>query len=258
MGLGIAMQVVTGMLPAMAAELSVGDITVRPASSGEIVVSGAIFGESTFGVTVMAEISPRKGSTGTVTFTASLNALPVERDSFIEATRADEPQSVTVVPRVPVIDSDIVPSGDPWPNAGSFTRFDTDRTNSTLLNGTVDDNGTFVASPLTFSGALASFPIFVSREATGVWDVRLSTSLGRSGWEGVTTTLRAGTITISADACLSAADCDDRDACTEDACEAGRCSNIKKRGKCDEAGPEGSRGLETRGGAANGEKAATP
>jgi hypothetical protein len=149
-----------------AAELSVGNVAMPSNSTATVVVSGNIAAESTFGVNIQVEILSRVGSTGTVTFTA---APP----------------------------TDITQLGDPWPGVGTFSTYDTDMTGSPALNGSVDDNGTFVPGPVTFSGALAGFPVRASAGAGGVWDVVLSTSGGDSAWEGLVTTLVAGTITVS-------------------------------------------------------------
>jgi len=148
-----------------AAELAVTDLVLLPGTTNDVVVSGQLDDEATFGVTVVVEIVPRTGSTGTVLFTAS---PPV----------------------------DISPLDDPWPGVGTFTRYDTQSTASMTLNGSVDDNGTFIAEPTTFSGELVRFPIAVSSDAHGVWDMLLSTSPGDSNWQGLPTTLRAGIIRV--------------------------------------------------------------
>lgn len=145
------------------AELSVSDVIMSPGMTANVVVSGNIAGESTYGVCVQLEIVPRAGATGTVEFTSAASA-------------------------------DVVQLGDPWPGAGVFSAYDTDATESLILNGHLDDDGSFVAEPVIFSGALASFPVVASADAEGVWDVLLSTSAGDSNWEGLTTSLTAGTI----------------------------------------------------------------
>jgi hypothetical protein len=174
--LSILALVVMGLLggSARAAELFVINATMSPGTTGGVIVAGTINGESTFGVTIIAELIPRGGNIGTVTFT----------------------------PAPPI---DITQAGDPWPGAGTFTPFDSDAggTGSALVNGSVDDNGTFIPGAATFSGALSSFPIVASANAGGVWDVVLSTSGGDSGWEGLPTTLRAGTITVTPDVSLT-------------------------------------------------------
>ena len=150
-----------GMLPS----LSAGDVALVPGGSGYVVISGDIDGNATFGVTIMAEIVPRPENTGTVTFT-------------------------------PAPTVDIFQLDDPWPGAGAFSPFDTDLTGSMTLNGSVDDNGTFLKEPLVFSGALAAFPVVASADAEGIWDVVLSTSVGGSSWEGVGKILVPGTVRI--------------------------------------------------------------
>ena len=179
---------------AQAAELSVNSMGMPPDSTVTLVVSGDIAGESTYGATIMAEIVTRVGNTGTLEFTA-------------------EP---------PV---DVVQLGDPWPGAGTYTPYDTSGTGSVLLNGSVDDNGTFVPAPVTFFGDLSGFPIIASADADGVWDIVLSTYAGDSSWEGLTTTLVAGTVTVSASSCIFDTDCDDVNECTDDVCVSGFCQN---------------------------------
>lgn len=177
------------------AELRVGSVAVLAGTNAEVVVSGTVAGEVTFGLTILVEIVPRVGSTGSVTFT----------------------------PSPPV---DIIQAGDPWPG-GTFSAFDTDSPGfSDTLNGSVDEDGIFVcSSALTFSGPLTTFPFSASADAGGVWDVRLSTSAGDSGLECVeTTTLVAGTITVSPTECLVDGDCDDFVSCTDDTCVSGTCT----------------------------------
>lgn len=134
-----------------------------------LVVHGHIDGDSTFGVTVMAQILPRAGNTGTVVFT-------------------------------PAPPTDIVQLGDPWEGVGTFDAYDTDAPGFdwffSTLNGSVDDNGGFTPSPVIFDGALTGFPIVASEDASGIWDVVLSTDPGASGWEDLVTTLTPGTITV--------------------------------------------------------------
>ena len=179
-----------------AAELSIGDYVMSPAGTETIEVSGDIAGEETFGVSVLVEIVPRSGAIGVVSFT----------------------------PSPPV---DIVQIGDPWPGVGTFSTYDADITGSLSMNGIVDDNGTYVPGAVTFSGALAGMPVIASAGADGVWDVLLSTSLGDSAWEGLTTTLIAGTITVESGACSDDPDCDDGffctgvETCIDHACVAG-------------------------------------
>ena len=54
---------------ALAADLSVGDLTMAPGNTATVVVSGSINGDLTYAVTIMLEIVPRGGNTGTVVFT---------------------------------------------------------------------------------------------------------------------------------------------------------------------------------------------
>lgn len=179
-----------------AAELAVNSMDMPPDSTVTLGVSGDIASESTFGVVILVELVTRGGNTGTLQFTA-------------------EP---------PV---DIVQLGDPWPGVGTFTPFDTGSTGSFLLNGSVDDNGTFIPGPVTFSGDLSGFPVIASVDADGIWDVVLSTSVGDSSWEDLTTTLVAGAITVTPDACILDIDCDDElfcngaETCVSGSCQAG-------------------------------------
>ena len=129
---------------------------------------------------------------------------------------------------------DIIEGEDPWPSVGAFSAFDTDSTASTMLNGVVSDNGTFLPAPLVFSGDLAEFPVIASADADGVWDVLLTTSQGASGWEGVTTGLTAGTLTVTNDACILHTECDDTNECTDNACVAGLCVFTNNTLACDD------------------------
>lgn len=138
------------------------------ATAGEIVdvrVLGAINGEETFGVTIMVEILSRPDNVGDVWFTGSPP-------------------------------SDILQIGDPWLDIGVFSSYDTDLAGSDFLNGSVDDDGDYLAVPVVYSGPLSMFPVQVGEGASGVWDISLSTVAGDSDWEGVDTVLRHGTITI--------------------------------------------------------------
>lgn len=163
---------------AVATELSVGDISISSGETSAIIVSGIIDGDTTFGITIIAEIIPRAGNSGTVVFT----------------------------PAPPV---DITQAGDPWPGAGMFDPFDTNEpAASVTLNASFDDNGTFLSAALTYSGPLTLFPIVAGSDASGVWDVVLSTSQGPSIWQGATTTtLTSGTITVSPASCIESSDC---------------------------------------------------
>jgi len=111
------------------------------------------------------ELVPRAGVTGLVVFTP---AFPVDVEQL----------------------------SDPWPGAGTFSPFDTDATASSTLNGSVDDNGSFLPANVTFSGPLSRFPVLASADAAGVWDVYLATSAGLSSWEGIETGLWSGMLQI--------------------------------------------------------------
>ena len=78
---------VAGCLPASsaaaAAELSAGDLKIRPNGTAKVVVSGTVDGEWTFGWSIMLELIPREGSSGTVTFTAVPPGLRPKRASFV-------------------------------------------------------------------------------------------------------------------------------------------------------------------------------
>jgi hypothetical protein len=214
-----------------AAELSVAGLKIRPDSNGLVVVSGAIDNESTYGVTVMLEITPRPGSTGNVEFTPVLVEKLAERGSFSihrKTGRLDEVRVATQAqPSV-----DIVQLGDPWPDQGTFSAYDTDLSESRRLNGIVDDNGTFVRAPIKFAGSLAAFPIVASADADGIWDVSLSIPAGDSSWVGITTNLTGGTITVAADACVTDRDCYDGDPCTADTCDSGTCEHTQRQRPC--------------------------
>jgi len=165
---GLLSALVVGPIAAAAPTLSIADLAMSPGETGMVVVFGDIDGQSTFGVTIMAELVARPGNTGTVTFT---EAPPV----------------------------DILQVGDPWPGVGTFTPFDTDLTDTDwlTLNGSSDDNGEFVAHPVTFSGPLSDFPVQAGMHANGVWDVLLSSYDGDSTWGELATTLHHGTITVT-------------------------------------------------------------
>lgn len=145
--------------------LAVESVTAEPGEIVDVVVHGAINGEETFGVTIMLEILPREGSIGDVWFTLSPP-------------------------------SDIEQVGDPWVDVGVFSSYDTDLAFSDYMNGTVDDDGNYIPAPVWYEGPLSLFPIEVSEDASGVWDISLSTSEGDSNWEGVETILRSGTVVI--------------------------------------------------------------
>jgi len=190
-----------------AAELSAGDVTMPPGTMADVVVSGVVSDEMTYGYTILVEIIPRGGNLGTVTFSASPPP-------------------------------DIVPGDDPWPTSGTFTLYDTDAPGfSDTLNGVVDDDGRFLCDlPVTFNGPLATFPVTASADADGVWDVFLSTSAGDSNWECLTTTLLAGTITVSTAECFGDGDCDDLVPCTDDTCSTGTCVYTPNNANCPDDG----------------------
>lgn len=152
-----------------AATLVVHDLIVAPGQMGDLLVSGSVANQGTFGVTILVELVPRPGNMGTVLFT----------------------------PAPPV---DVFQAGDAWPDAGIFSPFDTDSKGfSGTLNGAIDDSGAlFCDGSLEFEGPLAGFPVFASGDAEGVWDAVLVTASGDSGWECVPTTLMSGTITVGA------------------------------------------------------------
>lgn len=157
-----------GSVEADSVALFVGDLTLTAGGVGQIQVFGEVSDASTFGVEILVEILPRAGNRGTVIFT-------------------------------PSPPPDIVPRDDPWPDAGTFTAFDTDSPGFSLgLNGAVYDNGTFLAAPVTYAGTLVDIPVVTGIDASGVWDVVLSTSVRDSSWEGLDTTLTPGTITVDA------------------------------------------------------------
>ena len=143
---------------AWAAELSAGHLVMRPGAQAAVVVSGRIAGESTFGVTIMLELVPRSDSAGTLAFTAGVRGLSQPRPRFEVGGAIGRTQYVTLAP-VPLIAVDIAQAGDPWPGMGSFSRFDVDQTDNPMLNGSVDDNGTFLAAPVVYSGPLSTFPV---------------------------------------------------------------------------------------------------
>ncbi|NQU19867.1 MAG: PEP-CTERM sorting domain-containing protein [Candidatus Nealsonbacteria bacterium] len=149
---------------AQAAELSIGSMSMAPDAVDVLVVSGHVDEEFTSGVMCMLEIVPREGNTGALVFTS---APPV----------------------------DVVQLGDPWLGSGTFAAWDTDGTFSLAMNGSTRDSA-MPPESLVFSGELSGFPIVASADAEGVWDVTLSTSVGDSSWEGIGTTLVAGTVRV--------------------------------------------------------------
>jgi len=162
-----------GSVRGQEASLSVSSLEIVPGDHDVVVVSGDLNNLSTFGVTILIELVPRPESVGVVAFST---APPV----------------------------DVHQLGDPWPMAGTFSAFDTNTIPfSSSLNAAVDDDGRFLCdTPVTYSGPLVGFPIVSSGNASGVWDVHLSTRFGNSIWEcdtPVTTTLTSGTITVFTD-----------------------------------------------------------
>jgi len=118
------------------------DVHMAAGGTAEVWVLGEITQLEIIGVTVLASIETRQGNAGTVNYT----------------------------PAPPV---DVAQRGDPWPETGTFSAFDTDTVLTDLLNGALDDNGTFLPEVLDYSGPLVSFPITASSDATGTWDIRL-------------------------------------------------------------------------------------
>ncbi len=216
---------------AWAAEMSVGDVRMRANRTAGVVVSGSIDGESTFGWTIMLELTPREGNRGTVTFTPEPAGHPRKRPSLVivKNSRGVDAVQIEQVHREGV---DISQLRDVWLDIGTFTAYDTLEAGSDILNGAVDENGTFLPTPVSFSGALASFPVVASPNARGVWDVTLWTPAGESNWEGVETTLVGGTITVSQKVCRKHRDCNDRNPCTDDTCVAGACENVRNERPC--------------------------
>lgn len=161
----LAVAMAVGGAESRAATLTARDSELQAGEVASIIVDGTIAGEPTFGITVLVEIVARAGNRGTVGFT---EAPP----------------------------TDIAIAGHPWFGAGAVSKFDTDQTGSVSLNGVVYDNGTFLPAPVSFDGILAVMPIVVSADASGTWDVILSTSVGDSAWEGVPTVLQAAVVFV--------------------------------------------------------------
>jgi hypothetical protein len=213
------------------AEMSVEHLRMPPGRSASLVVSGKVNGEATFGWSILLRIEPRDGAKGRVEFTPIPPTSRVRRATVETNDQRGSRGAVRLRQRHPV-GLDIHQREDAWPNTGSFTPFDTRQAGSKLLNGAVDDNGNLIPTPTKFSGELAGFPVHASSGAHGVWDVYLTTSVGDSAWEGVSTTLYHGTITIGGGQCQSSSDCDDADQCTVDSCDDGVCRNSRKDGEC--------------------------
>jgi len=216
---------------ARAAEMSVGDLRLKPGTSAPVVVSGRIADETTFGWSVMLRLVPRDGARGSLEFTPVPNGGQVYRPTVAVHEPADEPATIRLTHRQPP-ELDILQIQDVWPEQGSFTPYDTRRSGSSTQNGAVDDNGTFLGAPVTFSGVLAAFPVQASAGAEGVWDVVLHTDVGASGFEGVETALIFGSVTVTQSACASANDCNDQDPCTQDTCGAGACNHAYSEEDC--------------------------
>ncbi len=191
--LTIFVTLAVGVSSIRAADLSVADVVISPGATATVVVSGTIAGESTYAVNVFVELVPRAGATGTIVFT----------------------------PEPPV---DISYLGDPWPPplGGLFSKYDTLSTFSSTHNGSIDDNGTLEPAATTYSGFLSGFPVQASADATGVWDVTLTTSgAPPSNWEGVATTPLDGVITICGDGVTDPPEeCDDGNNVDGDCCSA--------------------------------------
>jgi hypothetical protein len=86
---------------------------------------------------------------------------------------------------------------------------DTDSTPSTSFNASLDEDSDSLPLPLTFTGDIASFPVVASGDASGTWDVTLSTSVGDSAWElPATTVLFDGTVTVTSATCIGPGDGD--------------------------------------------------
>lgn len=219
-----------------AAELSLGNVHIRPNTEGRIIVSGSIDDETTFGLTIRIELVPRPGSVGTVEFTPVEAGVSGRRGTISIHHKTDSSDEVRVSSAT-ASDMDVVQVGDPWPNQGTFSPFDTDRSGSPTLNGVVDDNGTFIPTAVVFSGVLSAHPFRAGAGASGVWDVTLSTSHGRSGWEAVSTVLSDAIIVVTPKACVSRGDCDDGNDCTLDVCDAGVCRHNRSDNSCSDGTP---------------------
>jgi len=151
------------------AVLSVHPLTIASGQSGTIVTSGALVAQDTFGVTVAISLLPEDTSVGTVSFS----------------------------PTPPV---DIQVLNTPWPDNGTVTLFDTDKTGSDLSNGMVSDNGQYLPTSVTFDARLAAFPIAAGGIARGHWKVVLNAIGGvhSSSWEGLPTALESARLTVLA------------------------------------------------------------
>lgn len=192
--IAMALSMVIAAPASFGAEMSVESAHLRPGSQGAIKIKGAVANESTFGWSVLIKLVPRDGAVGRLDFTPVTSRVTHRPTVSINQT-ANGQATISVNQRRPA-QVDIRQQDDAWPGVGSFTTYDTRATDARDLNGAVDDNGTLVASPTTFDGVLAEFPVVASSNARGTWDVMLVTPAGSSGWEGIATTLTHGTITI--------------------------------------------------------------
>ena len=95
---------VAGATRLEAADMVARDVAMVSGTTSDVLVDGALSNESTFGLTVFVELSPRAGAVGTLTFT-------------------------------PAPSADVQQIDDPWPGDGTFTGYDTDLTGSLSLNG---------------------------------------------------------------------------------------------------------------------------
>ena len=151
----------TGVGVVSNALISAADVTLPAGRVSNVVVAGTLLGAETTGVTIVLELVASTEAAGTVSFTA---APP----------------------------GDVEQLGDPWPDAGSFSVFDSDVTGSTALNGSVDDNGSFELTAVTYDGELSGFPVATSVDAAGAWNIRLCVGScfdgdASSSWNGIPT-----------------------------------------------------------------------
>lgn len=208
---------------AIAAEIAVREVRLRPSAVGELTVRGSIDGEPTFGWTVMVQLVPRSDVRGSLEFTSVPETTAPRRATFEVRSPGGQAANI-VLHQQHALEMDIRQGDDVWPQVGSFTPFDTDRSGSRVQNGAVDDNGTLLKSSVSFDGVLARFPIRAGQGASGTWDVLLYTGAGASGWEDRDTRLVHGTVTVTPEACTNAQQCSDGNPCTSDTCQAGTCS----------------------------------
>lgn len=213
----------TSVHSAFAAEIAVREVRVQPNAVGELSVTGSIDGEVSFGWTVMIQLVPRSDARGSLEFT-SVPETTVRRRAGFEIRSSGGQAANIVLHQRHALEMDIRQGDDVWPEVGSFTPFDTDRSGSRVQNGAVDDNGTLLKSSVSFDGVLARFPIRAGQGTSGTWDVLLYTGAGESGWEDCETRLVHGTVTVTPEACSSAQQCSDGNPCTSDTCQAGTCS----------------------------------